>query len=324
MNSVTATLPMSPAHGSKVGFYSIHALTHYCAQHAGAMPAYALNTQGKCFAPTAIPLLKDTAARLALIPAQWWHDTSITPARLQHTLESLYAEGHIRVRRREVRHCTCGTIELFAHVSPYSKKTMMRNGSSLCCNSTLRTTTRDVLVTRPMPPCTTPCVYPNWAAREYQTKHQLLVGSELLVSRYTPRPHSIVLAGSKWHIDTDVLWWLLGTWLDEDVGHLQELVVGTSTLRHAVVVSHMAALSSNAPPTRVYCVPKVFFQPIHGIETIEAAVARFGHHRVVHALLWCALSEQKRITLHGALFPTMHDGPLDLPFEILRPALRTP
>jgi hypothetical protein len=311
---------MNPALCARFGFYSIYAVAHRAASAASTIALYAHNTLGKQYLEEDIDKLARTADQLGISPARWWDDRSVTTERLQETLQALFGMGRVRVARRAIRSCACGKIEMLAQVTPYGTKTLIQKGLSRCCTTALTTEERPVLLTSALP-YVRPSVYPVWAARELFATRDRLQGSSLLLSRSTPRPFSVLLDGRRWYLDTDIVWALLAVWMREEGRALRELVVGVSTLRQALIVAFFAALADAPPLEQVYCVPKVYFQPVHGVDTLQRAVARFGSRRVVHALLWAALSERKEYTLHGGTFPRMRDVEVSAPITVLRSAL---
>jgi hypothetical protein len=56
-------------------------------------------------------------------------------------------------------------------------------------------------------------------------------------------------------------------------------------------------------PEQIHFLPKIRFEPVAQISTLQKAIERFGAQRIRNALLWAALSGRKDMTLSGSLFP---------------------
>lgn len=323
MHKVVATIPMDPGHAKKPGFYSIFMFADAVADAYGLPLVCGLNTLGKQTASNdTLEQLRDTLTLLNIRPYGWWADSMLNDILAQNTFDALLAAGCIRTTTRDICRCSCGNVEHLAGIELFSTKTLIKEGRSLCCHTRITESREEVLTTLPLPDIPLPTVYPKWAEREFRTKMAKLAGSELLLSRTTPRRYRIVQGSRSWYIDNDAVWWLYMRWLYASAYQPTHLVVGVSTLRQAAVICTISALLGLPVPTHVYCLPKVFFAPIHGTTSLESAIARFGIDRVRNALLWSALSQRKEYTLSGSLFPAMRNAPVEKQYALERSYLR--
>ncbi len=307
MIPVATTLPVSPSHAKKPGFYSLFSFVYHLGMTENMQTIAALNTLGKSADVSTIHLMESTLDILGIQPNVRWNDETIDHNSMSTLLQTLFKKNLIGVETRNIRRCSCGMIEYFDGIDLYGSKTLVHEGYSMCCHTRIIKIRKQVLVTAPLPKPSTPKVFPSWAAREFEAKMKKLAGARLLISRSTPRRHSVRLGGYDWNIDNDLVWWFFSKWLSEKKYILTHLVVGTSILHQAAILSAVSALIEVPVPTHIYCLPKVSFIPIHGVVTIGQSVERFGSVRITNALLWSALSGRKEFALHGSIFPKMRD-----------------
>lgn len=314
---------MDPGHANKPGFYSIFLFTHAVARKHGLPAVFGINTLGKrATSSDASTRLCEMLILLQATPHAWWADSLLNDEIVQNTINLLFAQGCVKAEKRGIRQCSCGNVEYFADVVLFSSKSLIRDGMSLCCHTHITESHKTVLTTTPLPTIPLPKVYPAWAEREFAVMLEKLAGSKLLLSRATPRRYRIVEGSMSWNIDNDVIWWLYAYWLRRISYGLDHLVVGTSTLRQAAVICSISALVGLSAPKYIYCLPKVFFAPVHNTKTLEGAIKQFGIHRVRNALLWSALSERKECTLSGSIFPSMRNVEVEAEHTLKRSSLK--
>jgi hypothetical protein len=165
-----------------------------------------------------------------------------------------------------------------------------------------------VIVTQPLPQINLPKVFPLWAAQELHESLVRLEGSRLLISRSGERILKISSpSGKKWDIDNDIIWRLYPLFLKTEGKELRHMITGVSVIWQTAIILMLASMLGLEPIDSVRCLPKVYFQPVNGVRTLEEAVSRFGPGIVSNALLWASLSEKKKITLSGSLFPCMKE-----------------
>ncbi|MCR4333858.1 MAG: hypothetical protein NUV60_02495 [Patescibacteria group bacterium] len=306
-NDVVGVLPMSPMHATKLGFYSIFAYAHLLSQSEQLPAVYGVNVCGKSGASDMMPKLRDSIELLNISPARWWVDSSIGDNAVSDEVGRLFEKGLVQEEGREVKRCSCGLVEYLGGVTLLGKgKTLIEGKYTECCRSLVSTSREKVLLTAPLPLVQAPETFPSWANKELQEVLKTLTGAQLLISRGTKRMFRVQLAtGSSWELDNDLLWWLYLHWLQEEETSPRHLVVGASVVRQAGVLLAFSALLGIPLPKAIHCLPKVLFEPIHGVENLEQVVARFGAVRTANALVWSALSARKQCTLRGNVFPNM-------------------
>lgn len=311
MKDVIATVQCKTWHARKMGFYSLFAFAHSLGAEMGVESVYAINNFGVNSDPDSFDLLKKTADLLDIEPREWWADEELEKAEIEAALQEMFECMASIIENREISRCICGNIEYLADAKLYGRKTLLDGGISKCCNSVVGRKSEEVLVTAPLPKVETPKVYPVWAQKELSVKLENMRGKKLLISRATERRFKIQVNDRLWNIDNDIMIWLYSKWLQKKGYNLKHLVVGVSTLHQAALITTVSNLLGIPPPEHIYCLPKVYFDPVHGVDTIEKAVYRFGKVRVVNALLRCASSRRKSITLSGSTFPSERDDKIN-------------
>lgn len=304
---IVGVLPVNPIHATKFGFYSIFAYAKALAQTEQLSTVYGINICGKPGAGDLIPKLQDSVEFLEISPTRWWIDSSITTGAMSSEAEQLLERGFIKESEREIRRCSCGNVEYLGGVTLFGKgKTLIDGKYTMCCHSQVFSRREKVLLTAPLPLVKTSTVFPVWANSELTAVLKTLEGSQLLVSRKTKRIFQVISStGVSWELDNDMLWWLYLQWLKGDGFNVQHLVVGASVIRQAgVLLAFSSLLGINLPKT-IHCLPKVLFEPVRGVQTLEQVVSRFGKTRTTNALVWSSLSARKQFTLSGSVFPNM-------------------
>lgn len=306
-NEVVGILPMSPMHATKLGFYSIFAYANMLAQTEQLSAVYGINICGKPGASTMMPKLQESIEFLDIAPARWWLDSSVTEYAMSNEIEGFFEKGFVQEDEREIRRCACGKVEYLGNVTLLSKgKTLIEGKYTACCHSQVATRCEKVLLTAPLPLVQTPEVFPLWAKGELEAVLKTLAGSQLLVSRGTERIFRISsVIGTSWQLDNDLLWWLYLRWLQYEDFSVRHLIVGASIIRQTAVLLAFSALLGIQLPKNIHVLPKVLFEPVHGVQTLEQVESRFGKIRTTNALVWSALSMRKQFTLRGNVFPNM-------------------
>ena len=310
MQNVVATIPMNPAHASKVGFYSLFAFASELARLLHLPSVFALNLFGKDATEVSVSTLKNNLLELNIEPSFWWIDSDSASSFFQKTLSRLYAKGRIYFTERSIDRCACGQVEYFSDADLYSKKTLIEKGYSRCCHTAIVSRVERVLVASKLPLLNGIAVHPKWAQYEFVAKAKKISVHELLISRHASRQFQVTLDGETVSIDNDVIWWLYTKQLSLVGYRVSHLVVGASILQQAAMLSTMSALVELEPPDNIYVLPKVYFSPVANVDTIGRAIAQFGPQVIKNALIWSALSQRKSITLCGSAFPTISTTPL--------------
>jgi hypothetical protein len=301
------TLPMSPEHANKLGYYSIFAYVNMVARSHGIQSVYATNLYGKRDAGSHNQKLQTTLTTLDLQPNIWWNDESIREDDVASIVGSSICKKAISEEEVEITRCSCGQVEFPSSSKLYGRrKTLIRGKFSLCCNTELLSSVRKSLLTIEIGNVPNPKVSPAWAGSELRHQLVALKGRKLQVSRTSPRRFSFQNKDEKvFHLDNDLLWWLYPRWANDAGVSLNHLVVGASVVRQVAVLLAVADIFEIQPPKNLTFLPKVLFEPVHGVDTIQAAITRFGSSRVINALIRCAKSARKEIVLQGSLFPQM-------------------
>lgn len=302
------TVPLSPEHSSHFGFYSLLAYAHKLAKDEDLSVLYGINTIGKGDVEKSLFILKRTIEKLHITPHLWWSDATLEFLRIQEAFTHLQTEGIIEMQQRDISRCQCGKVEYLANVELRGgRKTLAQDGHAKCCNTVIVTSSEQVLLTAPLAITDVPQVFPNWAQKEVVEMLGKFSGNRFLVSRSTRRNFSVHVGDADFWIDTDVVWWLYLYWLNQFDIKVKHLVTGASTVQHICKIFLFSSLLKIPTPKTIHMLPKVLFQSVHGINSVEDATERFGVTRVVNALLWKALSQRKIVTLSGTLFPKMSD-----------------
>lgn len=306
---IVATLPMSPSHADKLGFYSLLVYAHRFATAEGMATVYAVNRVGKPDGADTVSRLCQAVEMLDITPTIWWDDASVTESAFAKRMGRLYADGFISTNLCEVKRCACGKVEHIDSPLFGKKKTLIKDGHATCCDTVVTVRKDSVLVTTPLPHVMTPLTTPQWAHRELDTVLAELAGRRLLVSRETPRIFAFRDEhGRTWHVDTDLLWWLYLAWLSSSDAIPRQLVVGHSIIRQTGIVLAVSSTLGLPIPERIHCLPKVLFQPGNGVQTLKQAVSRFGPTRVTNALAWASMSGMKQYVLSSSLFTDMKNS----------------
>jgi len=301
------TMPMNPSHVDKIGFMSIFAYTHAMAVQKQAMSVYAVNLYGKCTSHDALQKFSRAVSTLAITPTEQWVDTCIDTSCMQNVFAKLWHDGFFSEEITDVSRCACGRVEYLANTQLYSsKKSLIKNDCSLCCHTKIITAHEQVILTAPLPRVQIPEVFPLWAGKDLQHVLQELAGTRLLVSRSTER---IFQFSTRW-LDNDLVWWLYLYWLQQRDESLQVecLVAGASIVRQVGVLIAFSQLIGTPLPKSVSFLPKVFFDPLKNVRSLDQLIARFGTQRTVNALVWSALSERKQFVLSGSMLPNMNEA----------------
>jgi hypothetical protein len=294
MNYVS-TIPLNPRHANSIGFLSIPILTH--ALSAGSRKKLlCLNLIGNDGAEENRLKLEESLNLLGL-DFQWSIEADFRGSVLAKT--GALIDSKAKIENRVMLRCNCGKIFMPENFYLKAKKTnVLTENMSKCCSSKIfEEVNKTVFVDVQSLICkdSIPEMFPTSARCQFQDLLKSICTREKIILN---KLYQTEILFREVFYDNDLFWINNFQILEESGIKVDIMVTGISTIRQVVLMYLFGGLKNIQ---KIYFVPKINFLPVHGVDTLEKIIKKFGAKKLNDTLVKLATNERQTCIFSGSM-----------------------